>query len=93
MSLGCICKSEQNLYFSTQERLEVVFSGRSKILCGAFEKCLASGLQRRAYSVWMMSENENIRAGPRAYGQRRPGNAEEPALGSQQSSGEISSRY
>lgn len=68
--LVCICKSGQSLYFSTQQRVEVVFTGRSKILCGVFEECLASGLQYWLRSVWMMSRRQEtktyIRAGIRA---------------------------
>lgn len=61
MPFVCICKSEQSLYFSTQQRLEVVFTGRSKILCGVSEECLASGLQRWPHSVWMMSHRQETK--------------------------------
>lgn len=54
-SLVCICASEQSLYFSTQQRAEAAFTGRSRILCGALEECLASGLLHWPRSVWMMS--------------------------------------
>lgn len=66
MFLACICASEQSLYFSTQQRVEAAFTGRSRILSGALEECLASGLLHWPRSVWMMSHGPETKTYIRA---------------------------
>lgn len=56
----------KSLYFSTQQRVEAAFTGRSRILCGAFEECLASGLLHWLRSAWMMSHRQETKTYIRA---------------------------